>query len=1077
MVHGTVRSLFQLLGAIGVTVLVLAAWFAYRLTEAPLSLSLLRPYIEDALVTPDGSLSVKLDRTVLVWSRDSRTVEIRAEGVRAIARDQGTIAAVPEMAVSLSVPALLRGVVRPKSLRLYHPKIRLVRDSAGNLHYGIGETEAPGAEASPAILDAVDALLGGGGAGTAAGSLQRIEVVAGDLMIEDQALGVQWHAPQADFRFLRNAIGMIGHARLLLALGGEMARVEAHGAYSSGERAIDATLTGDGIRPAVFAGVMPPLQPLEGLHLPLGGTLSLHYRLDQGLTALRFDLTGGQGVIDVSPWLGVSWPVTSVTASGAFTDGFSSLALDQLRIDLGGPVVSLNASGRNLGGDAQLDASARIDNLPVDDLRGLWPPELAAHPRDWILANLSHGQVRSATARLAAHLPMGKPLDAVVMDRLEGEVVPEGVTVRYLAPMQPVKNVNAVATFDANRFDIQVKGGEVMGLKVTDGKVVLHGLSEPDQTAEIGLKIAGPVEDALRLIDSKPLGWPHKLGLDPARVKGDAVTQLDLAFPLVKTLQLDQLKVRAHAQTSHLAMPAVALGLDLADGSLGLQVDPVGLDLAGKALLGGQPAEIRWRENFSKAAPYRSRYHVKQVMSDAARNAVGLTAAPFQPPFLSGAIPIDLVATLNDGGTGDIAVKADLTPAAMELPGLNWAKPAGVAGQATASLRLADGKLSELPNFDVAAANGLDVQGQIAFDSGHARRVTFRRAKWGRTDLEGTMTIRPGDEGLAIDVSGSSFDGREMVSGRRSDPKTDKAAVKPEKGIEPSPTQVAKRELVTPLTVHATFRRLWVSDDGLTRDVTAAMVRDDRDWQQAHVDGLVDGGKPLHIELLPAGRNRRTLKLSSPDAGSVFRSFGLFENMVGGQLTMEGTFDDADPRQPLTGLATVADYQVVKAPALARLLTVAALTGIVEVLSGEGIHFSTLKAPFTLTDGVLELRDVRAYGTALGITAKGQVDLDSDMLALEGTVVPAYAINSVLGDIPLVGRLFSLEKGGGVIAMNYSMKGPAADPRVTVNPLSALTPGFLRKLFDVFDTGTETEVRPKAPTDKAAPAVPAPAAK
>ncbi len=144
----------------------------------------------------------------------------------------------------------------------------------------------------------------------------------------------------------------------------------------------------------------------------------------------------------------------------------------------------------------------------------------------------------------------------------------------------------------------------------------------------------------------------------------------------------------------------------------------------------------------------------------------------------------------------------------------------------------------------------------------------------------------------------------------------------------------------------------------------------------------------------------------------------------------------------------------------------AALTGIVDLLQGSGIPFATLEAPFTLTDGVLALNDARTSGTALGLTAKGQVDLDRDMMALEGTVVPIYALNSVLGKIPLVGSLFSSEKGGGVFAMNYSMIGPSKDPSVVVNPLSAFTPGMLRKLFDIFDSGDETEVRPK---DKPAP--------
>jgi hypothetical protein len=71
-------------------------------------------------------------------------------------------------------------------------------------------------------------------------------------------------------------------------------------------------------------------------------------------------------------------------------------------------------------------------------------------------------------------------------------------------------------------------------------------------------------------------------------------------------------------------------------------------------------------------------------------------------------------------------------------------------------------------------------------------------------------------------------------------------------------------------------------------------------------------------------------------------------------------------------------------------------------------------------------------------------------VSLEGTIVPAYFFNSLLGNIPLVGRLFSPERGGGMFAASYSVRGALDDPEVTVNPLSALTPGFLRGLFGLF---------------------------
>jgi len=134
-------------------------------------------------------------------------------------------------------------------------------------------------------------------------------------------------------------------------------------------------------------------------------------------------------------------------------------------------------------------------------------------------------------------------------------------------------------------------------------------------------------------------------------------------------------------------------------------------------------------------------------------------------------------------------------------------------------------------------------------------------------------------------------------------------------------------------------------------------------------------------------------------------------------------------------------------------LTVASLTGVVDVLKGEGISFSVLEAPFTLSNGLLKVKDARATGTALGLTANGEIDMDRDRLKLDGTLVPFYTLNSALGGVPVLGWLLNGgEKGGGLVAFNFSMKGSTDEPEVTINPLSALTPGFLRHLFDIFDT-------------------------
>ena len=134
-------------------------------------------------------------------------------------------------------------------------------------------------------------------------------------------------------------------------------------------------------------------------------------------------------------------------------------------------------------------------------------------------------------------------------------------------------------------------------------------------------------------------------------------------------------------------------------------------------------------------------------------------------------------------------------------------------------------------------------------------------------------------------------------------------------------------------------------------------------------------------------------------------------------------------------------------PVLARLLTVASFTGLSDTLSGNGIRFDRLKGDFKLTDGVAETKLLRAYGPGLGITSQGSIDFDRAEIDLEGTIVPAYSVNQVLQKIPLVGVLLTGGEGEGLFAVLYSTSGSLTDPEVSVNPLSLLTPGFLRSVF------------------------------
>lgn len=207
--------------------------------------------------------------------------------------------------------------------------------------------------------------------------------------------------------------------------------------------------------------------------------------------------------------------------------------------------------------------------------------------------------------------------------------------------------------------------------------------------------------------------------------------------------------------------------------------------------------------------------------------------------------------------------------------------------------------------------------------------------------------------------------------------------------------------------------------------------------------------------------NRRELKVTASDAGAFFKSLDITDRMTRGKFSLIGPYDDTKPGNPLAARLLVQDFTLKNSQILGRILSIGSLTGLANALTGSGIDFEKMSANITHNRGVVGVGDGKANGTAMGITVKGTVDMNTDKLKLKGVVVPAYALNSMVGKIPIVGNILAGPDGEGLIAFNYSVDGTFDKPDVGVNPLSGLTPGFLRGIFSGFEGPADGAAAPK----------------
>jgi hypothetical protein len=303
---------------------------------------------------------------------------------------------------------------------------------------------------------------------------------------------------------------------------------------------------------------------------------------------------------------------------------------------------------------------------------------------------------------------------------------------------------------------------------------------------------------------------------------------------------------------------------------------------------------------------------------------------------------------------------------------------------------------------------------------------------------------------LSISIQGQSLDVRHFT------------------GLDRAPAEAAgdheDSSVQEPVSVTAQVQRLVISQRATLRDVAMSIALGAGNRLNAlDLQGSGPAGEKLsgHMSMI---KGIRTLDVESGTAGSLIDSVLNFPSIRGGKLAAKVTFPErnAAARGKLAapdyeGTVNLSDVILTDQPFLSRLFAAGSLDGPLRLLQGQGISLTKVAIPFSSTGRVITIAEGRASGDAIGGTFGGSYNRDSKKVDISGTLVPIFGLNSVLGQIPVLGDLLVSKKGEGIVGLTYEMKGAIAEPSINVNPLSLLTPGILRRIFE-FNTSGSAEV-------------------
>ena len=1026
MIRRTTRIVIEVIAAIVGVVLLVAGFAAWRLTSGPIPLDILTPYVTQALSS--DSVRIEFHNTVLAWQGWRRAVEVEVRDVHVRGADGTVLASAPELAVRFSLRALASGRIEPTALDLQGAKIVVQRDADGNLVFGVGEGQGAAGGQLPNLLSGI---LGPPDPDKRFGYLRRIQISEATVTVQDAGTNKSWGATIAEAAVTRTrSSGLDFNMILGLVAEGKTARFTVEGTQNEATGMLPVAIKFDDVDFAALGAAVPELADLRDVALPLRGHANFTIDREWTIHDPAFEIVGGAGRVAMAGMEGGGITVKSLNVRGNASDGLTRLNISDLNLQLDGPTVQASGIVNDPLGVGAFDVKANVRNVAFARLKNYWPPDVAYGGRRWMLANMTEGMGHEVQMSVSGQLNPADGKGATV-GAANGTIRADGLSVRYMPEMPIVRGIAANATFNLGGMDITTSGGAVDGLALTvpEGVIKLSGFDKKVQYADIDIKVVGPVSDALKLIDNPPLRYASKMKIDPALVKGESSTKLVIQLPLIDALPVERLKISADATLKDVHWQNLIMEKTLSNADLKLHVSETEMDAAGAGQLGGVPIKFHWRENFLATSGDTTVIEFSGALDDKARKEFGLDLGN----DISGPLSVDATVYFQRTGNPRVNATLDFTAVKIDLDDLGWQKAPGQPTKVVvAGVMGADHRLSDVA-FD-ASGSGLSARGQLRMAGGKFLRVDFERLSAGRNNLTGYAEAKNG--GYVVRAQGSAMDVSGMFS---TDDDTPPPTERKPKSERPKPI---------PLDIKVNADKIWLGEKRWFDAVSATLVREPEGWKSVEVEAKV--GPNLKHFGVSYGQKKsyRDLNVYSDDAGETLRMLGTIDNATDGTLQITGSEPTADA--PLKGEILIENFRVTNAPVLARILSAASLTGIVHSMTGKGLMFDKFRADYSLQDDLVELRDGRARSADLGLTIEGKIDLLLETLELKGLIVPAYTINSLLANIPILGELFG-GPGGGLFAATYSIRGPLGNPSVGVNPLSMLTPGFLRYIFSIFD--------------------------
>jgi hypothetical protein len=699
--------------------------------------------------------------------------------------------------------------------------------------------------------------------------------------------------------------------------------------------------------------------------------------------------------------------------------------------DISNGDVGVAGSGSiDYSGEPRLQLGVAGTPMSVDQLKLIWPALIVPEVREWVVDRVQRGSIQRI--EIGVNSPVhnlsrrGPPIPD---DGLSVNIVANGATILPVDGLPPVHDADLKAHVTGRTATVSIGQAAVdtpQGRKLTISDFVFEvpDMAPKPSPSKVRFKIDGSVPAAAEILSSDRLSEFSGIPIDPATSKGTVSAQVMLGLPVKREITEADTTYAVTADLNGFSADKLVMNQKLEANALKVIANNQGYQVKGDVKINGQAASLDYRKPSQGDADLK----LQATLDDAGRARLGMDFGS----AISGVIPVKVTGKIADANAdhdSHIGVDADLTGVKLDnlLPG--WVKTSGRAAHLAFNVVP---KPQSMRFEDISVdGSGISIKGSLEVDqNGDLMNLNFPTYAPSDGDKASLKADRGPDGAVRVTIRGDVFDGRgfikSAISGKEADPKTKaKNSLDFDADVKLGAVIGFDGEAMRAMDVKASRRNGVIKSFSLT--------------------GKLGRDTPLTAEL--RGRGHEMIYLDTNDAGALLRFTDTYAKVIGGQLSLAMDPPTVEPSAK-EGRLLVRDFSIKGEAALDRVAAGGA-NG-----APNGIAFTGMRADFVRQNGQLTVREGVLKGPLIGGTIEGSIDYPANQVRMSGTFVPMYGLNNMFGQIPIVGLFLGGGSNEGLIGVTYELVGTPGQPVLRVNPISAMAPGIVRKIFE-FNTGKQ----------------------